>query len=170
MKCVEALDELDVAQWGEKTLFLGGGITNCANWQNEMCQLLKDTDLTILNPRRKHFPMDDPNAATAQIIWEYKHLNMAKAIMFWFSPETLCPITLFEYGKWLVRSGTEVRAARRKLFVGCHPNYARLLDVKVQTALERPNQLVHTDLNSLAEEIKDWAKNESKQKTNSCSL
>lgn len=152
MKYVEALDELDAARWGEKTLFLGGGITNCINWQNEMCQLLKDTDLTILNPRRQNFPMDDPNAATAQIVWEYKHLDIAKSIMFWFSPETLCPITLFEYGKWIV-SG-------KRLFVGCHPDYARLSDVRIQTALARQNQLVHTDLNSLAEEIKDWAKND----------
>lgn len=95
-----------------------------------MCQLLKDTDLTILNPRRKHFPMDDPNAAASQIVWEHKHLDIAKSIMFWFSPETLCPITLFEYGKWIV-SG-------KRLFVGCHPDYARLIDVKIQTALVRP--------------------------------
>jgi hypothetical protein len=152
MKYVEALDELEAARWHEKTLFLGGGITNCTNWQNEMCQLLKDTDLTILNPRRQNFPMDDPNTASAQIVWEYKHLDIAKSIMFWFSSETLCPITLFEYGKWIV-SG-------KRLFVGCHPDYARLADIRIQTALARQNQLIHTDLNSLAEEIKDWAKND----------
>lgn len=99
MQYLEAIDVLPAARWQEPTLFLGGGITNCANWQQEMCQLLNDTNLTVLNPRRKHFPMDDPSAAEEQIVWEFNHMGLAKAIMFWFSHETLCPITLFEYGK-----------------------------------------------------------------------
>lgn len=149
MHYIEAVENIPAARWKEPTLFLGGGITNCANWQQEMCQLLKDTNLTILNPRRKHFPMDDPNAAEEQIVWEFNHMGLAKAIMFWFSSETVCPITLFEYGKWICRG--------KRLFVGCHPEYSRLTDVKVQTRLERPYQQVHTDLNLLAQEIKEWA-------------
>lgn len=152
MQYIEALDELDAARWNEKTLFLGGGITNCADWQSQMCHLLKDTDLTILNPRRKHFPMDDPNASESQIIWEFQHMELAKSIMFWFSCETVCPITLFEYGKWILRD--------KKLFVGCHPNYIRLADVRIQTALARKNQEIHTSLISISEEIKEWAKKE----------
>jgi hypothetical protein len=148
MQYVEAVEVFPAARWNELSLFLGGGITNCANWQNEMCQMLKDTNLTILNPRRKNFPMDDPNAANEQIIWEFNHMEVAKAIMFWFSSETVCPITLFEYGKWIGRN--------KRLFVGCHPDYSRLIDVKVQTRLARPDQKVHTDLKSLAEEIIQW--------------
>jgi len=112
MQYIEAIEALPANRWNEPTLFLGGGITNCANWQNEMCQMLSDTNLTILNPRRKNFPMDDPSAAESQIIWEYNHIEVAKAIMFWFSNETVCPITLFEYGKWICRN--------KRLFVGCH--------------------------------------------------
>lgn len=41
--------------------------------------------------------------------------------------------------------------------MGCHPEYVRITDVRVQTRLVRPYQKVHTDLNSLAEEIKEWA-------------
>ena len=130
----------------ETTLFLGGGITGCFDWQEKMCQLLAETDLILLNPRRKHWPIDDPEATDKQIRWEYEHLQLADMIMFWFAPETLCPITLFEYGKWLVRN--------KPLFVGCDPEYKRLLDVQVQTALERPFQKVFTSLEEVAEDIK----------------
>lgn len=128
------------------SIFLGGGITNCYDWQKEICGYLKDTHLILLNPRRQHYP---DNAALEQITWEYNHMNFAKAIMFWFSKETLCPITLFEYGKWITRS--------KKLFVGCDPEYARKYDVEVQTSLERPYQKIHTDLKTLADEILGWA-------------
>lgn len=131
---------------GETSLFLGGGITGCLDWQAEMKHLLRDAeDLVLLNPRRKDWPMNDPDASDKQIRWEYEHLQTAKMIMFWFAPETLCPITLFEYGKWLVRN--------KPLFVGCDPEYKRLLDVQVQTVLERPFQKVFTSLEEVAGSI-----------------
>lgn len=133
---------------GEVSLFLGGGISNCPDWQKEMAEMLQDTSYTIINPRRKNFPMNDPSASEKQIVWEFDHLQKSSMIMFWFPKETLCPITLFEYGKWIGRN--------RPLFVGCHPEYPRLIDVQVQTALERPNQVVHTDLMQLAQEIKTF--------------
>lgn len=157
MKYVEAFStEVGVYPFWQKTdrlfesnetsLFLGGGITGCFDWQAKMCQLLADTDLVIFNPRRKHWPMDDPNATKKQIKWEYDHLLWSDINMFWFAPETLCPITLLEYGKWVVRN--------KPLFVGCDPEYKRLLDVQVQTALERPYQKVFTNLEEVAEDIK----------------
>ena len=96
------------------------------------------------NPNDPNDP-NDPNATDKQIRWEYEHLQTANMIMFWFAPETLCPITLFEYGKWLVRN--------KPLFVGCDPQYKRLLDVQVQTALERPFQKVYTSLEEVADSI-----------------
>jgi hypothetical protein len=137
-------DGYPIVPW-EHSLFLGGGITNCYDWQADMCQLLKDTNLVLLNPRRKHWPKDDPEATDKQIRWEFEHLKIANAILFWFAPETLCPITLFEYGKWLVKD--------KPLFVGCHPQYQKILDVQVQTSLERENLKVHTSLEELANEI-----------------
>jgi len=144
MKYIEALDEY-IPQIGEVSLFLGGGITNCADWQAVMVDLLKDSDLVLLNPRRDNFPMGDKNATPLQIDWEFRHLKLATKIMFWFTSESLCPITLFEYGKWLTRD--------KPLFVGCHPEYKRIEDVKVQTALEQPNLEIFTDLSSLAAKI-----------------
>ena len=71
-------------------------------------------------------------------------------ILFWFAPETICPITLFEYGKWLV--------SPKRLFVGCHQDYVRKQDVQIQTALERPFQKVHSTPYPLAVEVFDYLK------------
>ena len=32
-------------------VFLGGGITGTENWQQQLAELLQDTDLTLINPR-----------------------------------------------------------------------------------------------------------------------
>jgi hypothetical protein len=138
-------------EWDERgtALFLGGGISGCPNWQWEMSDLLADTGLVLLNPRRKNFPMDDPNAAEVQIEWEFRHLKNCCARMFWFPCETLCPITLFELGKWC--------QDRSPLFVGAHPEYQRLLDLRIQLRLARPgDSVVQTDLCKLADQVKRW--------------
>lgn len=134
MKYIEAFSLEHTSHYtpqpGEVSLFLGGGITGCEDWQAKICEGLRDTRLTLLNPRRANWPINDPAASAKQIAWEFDHLQKAHAIMFWFAAETLCPITLFEYGKWIVRN--------KPLIVGCHPDYGRKLDVEVQTKLERP--------------------------------
>lgn len=129
-----------------KTLFLAGGITNCPDWQADLVELLEDTDLTVFNPRRKHFPIDDPNAAHDQIKWEFDHLRKAASISFWFPKESICPIALYELGAW---SMTE-----KPLFVGCHPEYQRRLDIEEQTSLIRPGINIVYALNDLASQIK----------------
>jgi hypothetical protein len=113
-----------------------------------MVDLLKDTDLTVLNPRREHFDVTDPKIAFEQIKWEFDHMKKASAILFWFCAETLCPITLFEYGKWI--------AGKKPLFVGCHPDYQRKVDLEIQTGLVRNCQKIHLSLEDLAEEIHKW--------------
>ncbi len=45
------------------SLFLAGGITGCPDWQRQLRDKLADTPLTLLNPRRANFPIDDPRAA-----------------------------------------------------------------------------------------------------------
>jgi hypothetical protein len=151
MKYIEAfstehLPRYDAHDPEEQSLFLAGGITDCGNWQAEVIKMLVNTGLVVINPRRKNWPMGDDAAAEQQIRWEHEHLQKSSMILFWFPPETLCPITLFEYGKWLVRT--------KPLFVGCHPRYRRLHDLQVQTMLERPNLNVFTDLEALVAEMK----------------
>jgi hypothetical protein len=147
MKYYEAFSEQSeyLPQPNETSIFLGGGISNCADWQSELSNLLKDTNLVILNPRRNNYPEFDPKATEEQIKWEHRHLNRATAIVFWFAQETLCPITLFEYGKWLMSS--------KPLFVGCHPNYKRRIDVEIQTKLEKPWQKIFSNIEEISADI-----------------
>lgn len=146
MTYIEALTEFD----GTATsLFLAGGISGTFDWQADVVSRLADLPLVILNPRRRDFPINDPNAAPAQIEWEYRHLRRATAVLFWFPPETLCPIALYELGgRALVRE--------QPLFVGTHPNYARRLDVEVQLRLARPEVTVVFDTAALANQVRDW--------------
>jgi len=80
-----------------------------------------------------------------QIEWENIHLKMADKIVFWFPYETLCPITLFELGKYLVSD--------KQIFVGCHRKYNKRNDVIIQVGLERPDLIIHDSLKSLSKEI-----------------
>lgn len=159
---IEALNEYSPVR-GETSLFLAGGITGCNNWQNDAAERLhyKAPNLVLLNPRRENFPIDDPSASEEQIRWEHKHLRLATAILFWFPEETLCPITLFEYGRWLAATNLfthnhPIMMIPKKLFVGCSYNYQRRSDVIIQTSLERPTQVVHNTLYDVLKEVEKW--------------
>lgn len=121
-------------------LFLGGGITNCPDWQADVVKMLEETDLTILNPRRSAAFTGD--IADEQIRWEYEALRAVKTVLFWFPKETLCPITLFELGVFSQRKDT-------RLIVGTHPEYARRFDVQVQMELSRPEAVVHDSVEDM---------------------
>ncbi|MBU0761344.1 MAG: nucleoside 2-deoxyribosyltransferase domain-containing protein [Nanoarchaeota archaeon] len=146
MKYVECPD---VFEGNERSLFLAGGITGCENWQTKLVKLLEDTDLTLLNPRRKHFPTDNPNIEEEQITWEHNHLAKTNAVSFWFPKETLCPITLYELGKQSVSD--------KPIFIGVHPEYTRRKDVEIQTKLVRPGVKIVYSIEELAEQIKEWS-------------
>ena len=106
--------------------------------------------LVLLNPRRRDFPIDDPSAAEGQIAWEYRHLRRAMAVLFWFPPETLCPIALYELG------GRSV-CRDQALFVGTDPAYGRKLDVELQLRLARPEVRVADQIEELAGQVRVWA-------------
>lgn len=116
------------------SVFLAGGITNCPDWQSEAVKALVDEEVTLFNPRRKVYPMDDPNAAQEQIAWEFERLRSADIAAFWFSVGSLNPIVLFEFGSALERE--------QSIVVGVHPDYARKIDVEIQVALARPSVTV----------------------------
>lgn len=128
-----------------KSIFLAGGITGCPDWQQDMVHHLLSTDLTILNPRRKDFPMDKPSAAFEQIAWEHDALRDADTILFWFPSETICPILLYELGAWSV--------LKKPIFVGIHPDYQRRQDVEIQTKLVRPGLEIVYSLEHLARQV-----------------
>ena len=124
-------------------LFLGGGITNCPDWQADVVKMLEGTDLVVLNPRRSAEFTGD--IADEQIHWEYKALRSVDTVLFWFPKETLCPITLFELGVFSQRPDT-------RLIVGTHLEYARRFDVQVQMELSRPEVKVLDSIDDMVAE------------------
>lgn len=146
MKYIEAISTWELAP-SEKSIFLAGGISGCPDWQQEMVRLLDSTNLTILNPRSKNFPIGDPIAAYEQITWEHYALRAAKSILFWFPRETICPIALYELGAWSMSD--------KPIYVGAHLDYSRRQDIEIQTALARPNVTIVWSLEALACQIID---------------
>lgn len=142
VKCPEVYDGKG------KSLFLGGGISNCKDWQKEMVESLKDTNLVLINPRRESFDTSKKNIEEEQIAWEFNHLDKSDAVLFWFPPETLCPITLYELGK--------ISKTNKTIFIGVDKDYARKNDVVIQTKLLRPEIKVVNTLKELAEQIKKF--------------
>lgn len=133
------------------SVFLAGGITNCPDWQAEIVQILCDADseldLFLYNPRRENYA-DDPGVEQEQIEWEYIRLNSSTAVLFWFPCETICPIALYELGKFSVKDVP--------IFIGTHPDYERASDVAIQTKLIRPEvEIVHS-IKKLASQVIDY--------------
>ena len=124
-------------------VFLGGGISNCPDWQSEVIELLADVPGVALNPRRAAAYNED--IADEQITWEYHALRTVKTVFFWFPKETLCPITLLELGVFTQRPDT-------RLVVGTHPEYARRFDVIKQLELSRPEVKVQGSIEDLVSE------------------
>jgi Nucleoside 2-deoxyribosyltransferase like len=136
------------------SVFLAGGISGTHDWQTELVSLLSDVPSVLLNPRRKEYPWHDTMAAEVQIRWEFRHLRRATAVLFWFPPETLCPIALFELGG-------RIAEPKQALFVGTHPYYKRRLDVQIQLDLARPEVSVVSDIPSLAAQVREWVATQS---------
>ena len=59
MKYIEAPNK-HKGKSGVHTLFLGGGISNCKDWQAKLVEKLKDYNVTIYNPLRNNFDINNP--------------------------------------------------------------------------------------------------------------
>lgn len=118
-------------------MFLGGGITNCEDWQKVVIDYLKENskiDLQIFNPRRPDFDVSDPSAAEKQIEWEYKNIHNSDIFTMYFadSQKSVQPICFYELGKykqiWMKNN--------KQLYIGCHPDFSRRYDVIKQCQLD----------------------------------
>ena len=119
------------------TVFLAGGITNCNEWQvdviNEIFDFWEDNDqdfipITLLNPRRTNFDVNDPNAEYEQISWEHRMLSKCDIISFFFdNSDSLQPITLYELGRWSIIKPTVISIVN---------GYKRQKDVLIQKGLD----------------------------------
>jgi hypothetical protein len=131
----------------EISFFLGGGITDCSDWQAELIELLKDVpDVVLYNPRRKNFPIKDPNAAQEQITWEHDYLKEVDNLIFWFAKGSLNPIVLYELGRY-------GNSGYRPEFIGMDKEYKRQQDVLIQTGLDRPEVKIVYSLEDLSIQI-----------------
>jgi hypothetical protein len=142
MEYIEAPNEY---QGDGFSVFLAGSISDCANWQARLAELLASARVTIFNPRRQEFPVGDRTEERRQIEWERRHLARANLVVFWFTPPTLCPIALFELGA-CCETGIP-------LVVGIDPKYALKFDVGVHLSLRRPDVTVLDNLDDLARAI-----------------
>lgn len=142
------------------SIFLAGGISNCPLWQEELKKMLSDEffgNLIIFNPRRAN-AFDFDKESEFQIKWEYNYLKQSDLVSFWFPKESVCPITLLELG-------TCLKDLKKRVFVGCHPEYTRKTDLLIQTSLYRPEIKITHDLGSLFLQIKECYQEELKKKS-----
>lgn len=128
--------------------FLGGGITNCRNWQNEVIDCLNDlskvydlSDLVILNPRRQNFDINKIKAED-QIKWQFINIQKSNLFSMFFcggtdSPQPIC---FFEYGKQLVERANRLGT----LICTVEKDFVRFEDVCVQTHLMYPTSQIVT--------------------------
>ncbi|UBU17419.1 nucleoside 2-deoxyribosyltransferase domain-containing protein [Nonomuraea gerenzanensis] len=146
----EAPDYYSPAAGDPPAVFLAGGITGVADWQREAARVLGRCGAVVLNPRRRDFPMGDPDAAPAQIAWEHHHLHLPGVLtMFWFPPgDSTQPIALLELGAALDNPA-------RAIVAGADPGYPRVADVRWQTRLARPDEIVHDTLAGTLAAVRD---------------
>jgi hypothetical protein len=158
------------------SLFINGGITHCRYWQGEFVELLTEEQVVIVDPRRDEYDYDDPAIEREQIAWEFQHRNFVHAHSFWFSSETLCPITLLELGKSLtepigvnfnsptplcspssnIGPLSHIQYRYRPVFLGIDPEYKRKSDLEIQTELLDRHIKIAYSLEELAQQVKDW--------------
>ena len=125
-------------------LFIAGGISGCPDWQTETSDLLHEVSGVAVNPRREGDFAKDGTTAAEQIAWEHTALSCAKAVLFWFPYQTLCPITLLELGAAMHRPW-------QRLFVAVHPEYQRRFDVIQQLKIQRPEIVVFPSILEVVE-------------------
>lgn len=142
-ECPTYVDPIEFAR--RRSILLGGGISGCPDWQSEMVKMLSGEDLNILNPRRSKFPINDPGAGEKQIDWEITYLEgVVNPLLLWFPWESIAPIALLEFGRYL---------DRKPIFVGVHPEYPRRVDIEVRVKLIRPSIQIAYTLEDLAQQV-----------------
>ena len=125
------------------TVFLGGGITNCPDWQKEVCEFLEEDNITLLNPRREEFDINDKTATHQQIDWEFKRLERCDVFtMFFCKGDSLQPICMYELGRNIVRMQNRFPTTwNRRIIITIEPGYKRADDVFLQTFFATDNRV-----------------------------
>ena len=138
VRVITAPNKFNMLQDNSITVFLAGGITGCKDWQEDVIDEMfayQNNDsiycgipITLLNPRRKNFDVNDPNAEYEQISWEHRMLSKCDIVSFFFdNSESLQPITLYELGRWSMIKPT---------IISIVDGYKRKNDVLIQKQLD----------------------------------
>lgn len=125
MQVITAPENLNTAQGFR--IFLAGSIEQdtAERWQDRVIEALQDTDICVLNPRRKAWDASwkqDKNEKNfaEQVTWELNGQERADIVLFYFDPKTKAPVTLLELGLF-----------RRKAIVCCPEGYWRKGNVDI---------------------------------------
>lgn len=161
-KIVEIKNDLSV--------FLAGGISNCEDWQAHSAEKLSQLEnLTVINPRRNDWKVDknEIEESVKQISWEFDYIRKTTDIIFWFTDDTLQPISLYELGAALQRNSKywDERlpfedehgfVKGQRIFLGADMDYKRILDVKIQAKLINYRWKVKNNLDDLLEDFANY--------------
>ena len=129
------------------TVFLGGGITNCDDWQSKVCKCFGDfNDITVFNPRRENFNVLDGMATAQQIDWEFSKLEKCDIFSMYFcNSGSVQPICLYELGRNVVRMQNRFPTTwKHRIIVSVEEGYKRTQDVMIQMAYAMPGVFIDT--------------------------
>lgn len=140
MNLIKCPDE-QVSYTGRESFFLCGSIIG-EEWRDQIVESLKNFDVDIYNPKRLSWK---EALEKDQVIWENSYLGRSNVIVFWFSEESVCPISLFELGVHLF--------SNKVLYVGFSPKYQKLINLQTQLKLINPNMILYNSLENLISSI-----------------
>jgi hypothetical protein len=154
MKLVQCPDLITkIPGWhGYKSIFLAGGITGCGNWQDEITEMFKHTNLIVCNPRRADY-VDNTKPFNfneeEQVKWERGHINECTGSLFWFPSSSVCPIALFELGTLV--------AHHEHLFIGADPAYPKRENLFGQLKLFIREPIMYDNIQTMANAVIVWS-------------
>lgn len=131
-------------------LFLGGGIQNCPDWQNEVIKNLNlfkndlSKDLIVFNPRQDSFDITNKDVGVNQIKWEFNYLNQMDVFTLFFFGPTISdqPICFYELGRYIEIIKNKFPSDwEKRIIIFTTTKFKRALDVVVQTSLATNNKL-----------------------------
>lgn len=124
-------------------VFLAGGISNCANWQEKVIKELKKYEtsknlenVVIDNPRRKQFDIEK-DSAEEQIEWEFNKLEQCDIFSIYFcNSKSVQPICLYELGRNILRMQEKFpNDWQVRIVISIEDGYSREQDVLIQSKL-----------------------------------
>ena len=141
-----------------RSIFLAGSIEmgKAINWQVDISTRLSPYAVTLLNPRRGHWDASlvqdiSDDEFRQQVEWELDCLDRCTAIVMFFDPAALAPISLMELGLY-ARSG--------RLVVCCPEGFWRRGNVQIVCKrfgvklVETLEELVESVLEMIGEEAR----------------